>query len=136
MKKRFLLIELNEFNEELLSEGANKLKLRNIKKLLSMQSSETNSADFEEHHGLDPWVQWVSIHTGEPSSVHKIKHLGDITNLNNTQIWEELGDYGFSSGIWGAMNASLNNTKGSYFFLPDPWTFSEKAFPSKLNNFL
>ena len=136
MKKRLLLVELNEFNEELLREASCKFKLKNIQKLLSLKSSKTRSQDNQEHFGLDPWVQWVSIHTGQPSNIHNIKHLGDVEDLNNIQIWEELGNHGFSSGIWGAMNASLKNTKCSCFFLPDPWTFSEKAVPNKLNNFL
>ena len=38
--------------------------------------------DFKkEHHGLDPWVQWVSIHTGKPSSEHKILELGKVSEL-------------------------------------------------------
>ena len=65
-KKRLLIIELNEFNEDLLFRGANTYKLKNISKLLDFKSSQTISMDEIEHHGLDPWVQWVSIHTGVP----------------------------------------------------------------------
>ena len=135
-KKRLLIIELNEFNEDLLFRGANTHKLKNILKLLDFKSSQTISMDEIEHHGLDPWVQWVSIHTGVPHKEHKITHLADISRLAFPQIWEKIGDLGLSSGIWGAMNASLNKAKGCCFFLPDPWTFSEKAIPEKLNNFL
>ncbi len=135
-KKRLLIIELNEFNDDLLFRGANTHKLKNILKLLNFKSSQTISMDEIEHHGLDPWVQWVSIHTGVPHKEHKIKHLADISKLAFPQIWEKIGDLGLSSGIWGAMNASLNKAKGCCFFLPDPWTFSEKAIPKKLNNFL
>ena len=136
MKKRIFLIELNEFSEDLLRLGANKLKLRNIKKLLLLKSSETTTQDRIEHYGLDPWVQWVSIHTGTSSKEHKVKHLGDVGYLKKNQIWEKLGDLGYSSGIWGVMNGSLKKTKYSHFFLPDPWTLSEKAKPEKLNRFL
>ena len=38
--------------------------------------------------------------------------------------------------IWGAMNASRRRTKGCKFFMPDPWTYSEKAYPKSLNLFL
>ena len=34
------------------------------------------------------------------------------------------------------MNASSNNSEQCKFFMPDPWTFSEKAYPKFLNNFL
>ena len=34
------------------------------------------------------------------------------------------------------MNASRGNAKNCTFFFPDPWTFSEAAYPSELNNLL
>ena len=101
-----------------------------------MQKSETISLDKNEHFGLDPWVQWVSIHTGYPHEIHQIDHLADVKNLKYPQIWETLGEKGFSSGIWSAMNSSKNNAKGCCFFLPDPWTYYENASPEKINDFL
>ena len=135
-KKRLILVELNEFNEELLKKVSQDLNLKNISKFLHMQKSETISLDENEHFGLDPWVQWVSIHTGYPHEVHRIDHLADVKNLKYPQIWETLGEKGFSSGIWGAMNSSKNNAKGCCFFLPDPWTYYENASPEKINDFL
>ncbi|MBO8240527.1 hypothetical protein HA152_07400 [Prochlorococcus marinus XMU1412] len=127
---------MNEFNDKLLLNAAHLHKLKNIEKLLNFKNINTKSQDDREHHGLDPWVQWVSIHTGVPHKLHKVDHLGDVSNLKHPQIWEEVGRRGFSSGIWGAMNASINNAKNCNFFLPDPWTYSQKAKPEKLNNFL
>ncbi len=135
-KKRLILVELNEFNEDLLRKASKDFNFRNIKKLLKMQKSETISPENKEHFGLDPWVQWVSIHTGCPNEIHKIDHLADVEKLKYPQIWETLGDRGFSSGIWGAMNSSRNNAKGCCFFLPDPWTYYESALPSEINDFL
>jgi len=136
IKKRLVVIELNEFNEQLLEKVSSKFNLKNIHKFLNMNKSETISLDNEEHFGLDPWVQWVSIHTGCPHNVHQIDHLADVKKLKHPQIWETIGEQGFSSGVWGAMNASRNNAKGCAFFLPDPWTYSEQALPNKLNDFL
>ena len=81
-------------------------------------------------------MQWVSVHTGKKSSQHKIIRTGDINKLKFPQIWEILGDKGFTTGIWGPMNASKRRTKGCKFFLPDPWTYSENAYPNELNLFL
>lgn len=135
--KHLTLIELNEFSVDLLSRGAKELKLKNIARLLSMKASVTTTDDMVEHRGLDPWVQWVSIHTGVPSSVHGIIHLGDTpAALSARQLWEELSDAGVSSGIWGAMNATREDAAQCQFFLPDPWTFSEMAYPDKLNGLL
>jgi hypothetical protein len=135
--KRMTLIGLNEFSVDLLTQGTKELKLENVSRLLSMRSATTTTDDKVEHRGLDPWVQWVSIHTGVPSSVHGIIHLGDTPSaLSANQVWETLSDAGISSGIWGAMNATREGATHCTFFLPDPWTFSEAAFPDELNDLL
>ena len=56
--------------------------------------------------------------------------------METPQFWEILGNNSLSTGVWGAMNASLNNTENNKFFFPDPWTFSESANPIELNRFL
>lgn len=131
-----LFLELNEFNEPLLREASEELHLKNIERLLQFHKSETWTEDVYESDFLEPWVQWVSIHTGIPSSEHQIKHLGDVPHLKTPQIWEKLSEKGISSGIWGAMNASRNQAANCLFFLPDPWTASEVAFPEELNALL
>lgn len=134
--KKLLLVALNEFSLELFDFASKAAKLPNLKHLLCQHHSGTWTNDQVERHGLDPWVQWVSIHTGQDSATHNIRHLGDVPNLSTPQLWEKLSDHGLTSGIWGAMNASRNNAKNCKFFLPDPWTFSEKAHPTKLNRLL
>ncbi len=136
MKRKLLIIELNEFNTELLKNASEKFKLFNIKKILSFSRQETYCDEVKEHHGLDPWVQWVSIHTGVGFDNHKVKHLGQVKNLSYPQIWETLSKYGIKSGIWGPLNSSKGKSDNCLFFFPDPWSFTEKAYPQILNNFL
>ena len=131
-----LFIEINEFNPNLMAKAAEELHLPNLKRLLALKRSETTTDDKYERFGLDPWVQWVSIHTGKTSSQHGVKHLGDVPQLADEQLWETLSKKGLRCGVWGAMNASRGNTKNCSFFFPDPWTFSESAFPAELNNLL
>lgn len=132
-----LLVALNEYSVDLLDRAQRELGLANIGRLLAMQHTRTTTDDRVEHHGLDPWVQWVSIHTGEPSQVHGVLHLGDTPGkLARGQLWEVLGRAGVPCGIWGAMNASRGEGEACRFFLPDPWTFSEQAFPPGLNDLL
>jgi hypothetical protein len=135
--RRLTLIGLNEFSVDLLTRGASELKLKNIEHVLSMKSATTTTDDMVEHRGLDPWVQWVSIHTGVPSSAHGVMHLGDTPSaLEVSQVWEKLSSVGVSSGIWGAMNATREGATHCDFFLPDPWTFSEIAYPDELGDLL
>lgn len=130
------IIELNEFSHPLLSQAVDELSLPSIKKLLSFYHSITHTEDTYESDYLEPWVQWVSIHTGTDSKTHKIKHLGDVPSLEHKQIWERLSDSGISTGVWGVMNGGRNDAKNCRFFLPDPWSFSEMAYPDHLNDLL
>lgn len=136
MKEKVIVIELNEFSVALLRKGVKDFNLKNIKKILNYKHSKTLSDDYLESQGLDPWVQWVSVHTGRPSNIHNVLRIGDVPKLELPQIWEKLALRGISTGIWGTMNASLRNKIGCKFFLPDPWSFSEIAYPDSLNFFL
>jgi hypothetical protein len=136
LKQKTLFLELNEFNASLLQTAAEKLDLPHLKRLCSLAQTSIWTEDTYESDFLEPWVQWVSVHTGVPSSVHKIKHLGDVPRLESKQIWELLSERGITSGVWGAMNASRRNANLCRFFLPDPWTASEDAFPDELNSLL
>ncbi|OGB20928.1 MAG: hypothetical protein A3I66_20245 [Burkholderiales bacterium RIFCSPLOWO2_02_FULL_57_36] len=130
------VIELNEFSLPLLKQAAHELNLSNIKRILAFSHGTTMADQKIEHQGLDPWVQWVSIHAEIPSQVHGIIRLGDVPKLKHEQIWERLAKKGITTGVWGIMNGSRKNAPSNTFFFADPWTFSETPFPSKLNDFL
>jgi hypothetical protein len=129
MHQKVLFLELNEFNQDLLIKSAHDLSLKNLEKLVSLHKMSTLTEDTYESDFLEPWVQWVTVHTGIPSTHHQIKHLGDVPHLGTEQIWEALSKKGMSSGIWGAMNASRGAAENCLFFVPDPWTVSEKGYP-------
>lgn len=131
-----IFLEINEFNANLMAKAAETLNANNLRKLLAFKHTQTITDDKLERFGLDPWVQWVSIHTGKTSLEHGVRHLGDVPQLDQPQIWETLSNKGFYCGIWGAMNASRGSAVNCDFFFPDPWSFSENAYPDELNNFL
>lgn len=131
-----LLIELNEFSSALLERATASGAFPAIAEVLAMQHARTVAVETEERHGLDPWVQWVSIHTGVPAEQHGIMHLGDAPLLRHKQLWECLAERGQRVGVWGCMNARYVELKGCDFFFPDPWTFTEPAWPAELNQFL
>ena len=133
-RKKILVLELNEFNRDLLFESAKIFGLKNILKVLEMKETKTTTDDTYDSDFLEPWVQWVSVHTGIPASVHRIKHLGEVPST--PQIWEELSKKGITSGVWCAMNAGRKSAENVKFFLPDPWTFSEPGYPDNVNRLL
>lgn len=136
MAKNLLFIELNEFSPKLLFEAADAYGFKHIKKLRDLHQSNTYTSDTYDSGYLEPWVQWVSIHTGTPAEQHKIKHLGDISLLKKQQLWEALSQEGISSGVWGVLNGSKGASDKCRFFLPDPWTFSESAYPKEIDSFV
>ncbi len=132
-----LLLGLNEFNADLLSDVAVKLKKsKYLRRLTGLKKLEMSIENSYESGLLEPWVQWVSVHTGIPAVKHKIKNLGDIPNLRHKQIWEVLSDHKKTSIVWGAMNASLGEAKYCKIFVPDPWVFSEDPKPNDLQSFI
>jgi len=137
MHKNLLLVEINECDFDYFLYGSKKYKYPEIKKLfLDKKKLNTFTNDKFEGFNLDPWVQWVSVHTGKLSTEHKIYRLGQKLNKTNKQIWDKLSKKNITSTIWGAFNSTLNSKKNIDLFFPDPWSFEEKAFPNDFNNFL
>lgn len=134
--KNTLVVELNEFNYDLLSATVKRYPLPTLRKIMDFSKSSYRTPDRYNSGYLEPWVQWVSIHTGLPSMVHGIKHLGDVPHLNVEQCWETLSRHGVTTGVWGVMNGEKRQAEHALFFLPDPWTFSEWASPAELNHLL
>jgi hypothetical protein len=132
--RRLLLIEINEVNRELLESAISELRLPNLSKLLQMPVTTTFTEDDDESGYLEPWVQWVSVHTGEPATKHRIMHLGDTPNLAAKQLWEELSEHDIHSGVWGVMNGDRRAATACDFFVADPWTFSAKPYPADLRS--
>jgi hypothetical protein len=118
--KQVLLVELNEVNFDAIQYYISIGKLPTFGKLLEMHglSHTTSEKEYEE---LEPWVQWVTAHTGRSLAEHTVFRLGDISKHDIPQIWEELEEQGITVAAMSPMNAK-NRTKNAAFFVPDPWT--------------
>ncbi len=125
------LIELNEINFDVvkryIEDGE---KLPNFKRLIESNLLITSAEDDREN--LEPWIQWVSVHTGLKSVEHGVFRLGDIVNYKGKQLFEEIEGRGYRVGSVFAMNA-YNRLKNPAFFIPDPWTSTkpDNSFSSK-----
>lgn len=123
--KKLLLIQLNEINFDMVSFYIkNGYKLPNFKKIYEKTISTSSETEYEN---LEPWIQWVSIHTGKSYNEHRVFRLGDIVNYNHLQFYEIIEEMGFSVGAISPMNCKNNLIKPDYF-VPDPWTDTK---PSK-----
>jgi hypothetical protein len=124
------LIELNEVNFDAVRYYVAQGKLPTFARLLEHYGySETTSEDNYEE--LEPWIQWVTAHTGLSLKEHGVFRLGDIVNHDIPQIWETLEAKGYRVGAISPMNAK-NRLKNAPFFVPDPWTQTPTSGPKLL----
>lgn len=121
LNKKLVLIELNEINFDYVQRyiDENPKKYQNLNKIINLNSAKTYSEkNYEE---IEPWIQWVSVHTGLTFNEHRIFRLGDIVGSKIKQIFELIEDNGYSVGVICALNVE-NRLKNPAYFIPDPWT--------------
>ena len=133
-KKKLLAIHLNEFNYEYLKYGSKKYKLRFLKKLVSLKKIRTFTKDKTQNKDLDPWVQSVSISSGQTSKKHKVFKLGQKLPKNLINIWDLLTKKKIDCFVWGPMNSSYKKNRYMKLFFPDPWYYISTPHPKNLNN--
>jgi hypothetical protein len=120
MPQQLLLLELNEINFEYVEAYAARGGLPNLERLIR-RSGVARTVSEQRYEDLEPWIQWVTAHTGMPLADHGVFRLGDIVHKDLPQIWEQLEDHGLSVGAISPMNAR-NRLRQPAFFVPDPWT--------------
>lgn len=118
-KRCLVLLELNEVNFDVAQKYVDSLGLRGFRAMFAAGVSRTTSeARYEQ---LEPWIQWVSAHSGLKASEHGIFRLGDVVASKVPQFFEQLESHGFTVGAISPMNTENRLTRAAYF-LPDPWT--------------
>lgn len=115
-----LQLELNEINFDDVERYAAAGELPVLAGLIDRHGivETTSEQTYEE---LEPWIQWVTAHTGRSFAEHGVFRLGDIIDKDIPQIWEVLEAQGFRVGAVSPMNAK-NRCANAAFFIPDPWT--------------
>lgn len=127
-----ILVELNEINFDVIQYYIdNNISLPAMENIIESGLVITKAES--EYDNLEPWIQWVSVHTGKEYEEHKIFRLGDFVNSKEKQFFEQVEEAGFKVGAISPMNAS-NTLKNPSYFIPDPWTQtkSDKSFMSKI----
>ena len=120
LQTQVLMLELNEVNFEMVQAYASQGDLPHLASLLVEHGyTETTSEPVYEH--IEPWIQWVTAHTGKTLAEHGVFRLGDMVDSDQEQIWEVLEKNGVRVAAMSPMNA-VNRTESAAFFIPDPWT--------------
>ena len=121
MDKKIILVGLNEINFEYVESYINMGYLKNFKKIFEDYGYRHTTSE-EKYELLEPWIQWVTIHTGKTYDEHQIFRLGDIVEHPKLkQLWNVAEEKGLSVAAISPFNGR-NDLNKPLFFIPDPWT--------------
>lgn len=124
--KKIIFLELNEVNFQFLEKYIAAGHLPNFSRFFKIHGYEKTSCENVDDH-IEPWIQWVSIHTGKSFAEHKIFYLGNSVRSEIPQIWEILEQKcHLKVGAISPING-VNRLKKPAFFIPDPWTQTQSA---------
>ena len=115
------LVALNEVNFELVARYGQDGLLPNLNGLMRRHGIiETTSETVYEQ--IEPWIQWVTVHTGLTFAEHGVFRLGDITDTQYPQIWESIERLTGRPTVAICPINARNAVGSDSLFIPDPWT--------------
>lgn len=128
-----IVLELNELAPPLIERFIADGSLPQFARLRA--ESATFVTDAEETQGhLNPWIQWVTAHTGLSYAEHGVFKLGEGAQLDAPTVADEVGRAGGEVWLCGPMNVVPNEpVVGMY--LPDPWSPDPVPQPAELAPF-
>jgi hypothetical protein len=128
-----ILVEFNELCPPLMKRFMERGVLPNFRKFHDQADVYLTEAA-EKPPYLEPWIQWITVHSGVRYEDHKIFNLDEGHNLAAPALWDVLSDAGLRTWVCGSMNprasASFNGA-----ILPDPWTTKLPPKPAELAPF-
>jgi Type I phosphodiesterase / nucleotide pyrophosphatase len=131
-----VLLEFNELTPALMERFVAEGHLPNFLRLRERSEVFVSDAQEQEPY-LEPWIQWVTVHTGVPYSEHGVFRLSEGHKLRHRNVWDWVSAKGQPVWICGSMNAQREkgngNEKGTRdYFLPDPWSTDLPPYPDAL----
>jgi hypothetical protein len=117
--QRLILLEFNELCPQLVDRFIDEGALPNFQRL--RDASETFITHTNEEI-LEPWIQWVTVHTGVPFSEHGIKDLDEAEKVTHATFWDGLAEENVL--LMSPMNVKFRRRNQS-LFMPDPWAASQ-----------
>jgi hypothetical protein len=127
MQKKIIQLEFNELCPTLVDRFIAEGHLKNFAQLKNQSYEFTTDAE-EKAPNLEPWIQWVTVHTGLSFANHGVFDLGDGHKLKVPRVWDIVGQQGEKVWICGSMNASFQKPIQG-FMLPDPCSTGIHPYP-------
>lgn len=133
-KQKVLLLEFNEINwavvDRLIEERGPRF-LPNFVRLREQGAWAVQSA-VERPPLLDPWITWVTLHTGVSPAVHGASVLEqDSETITAKRTWQYVAEAGRSVGVFGSISAYPPKPLRG-FMVPGPFAPSDDTYPKAL----
>lgn len=132
--RKVLMLEFNEINwnvvDKLIAQRGERF-LPNFTKLRKEGAWATQSAIEVPPH-LDPWITWVTVHTGVSREVHGASVLEQNSDtIRAKRLWDYVSAAGRKVGIFGSISAyPPKPVKG--FMVPGPFAPGNDTYPPQL----
>jgi hypothetical protein len=122
-----VVLELNELTPRLMKRFMDEGRLPNFRRFHDESQIYTTDAECEGED-LNPWVQWVTVHTGLSASEHGVKRLSEGHTVHSPAVWDLLSTAGYRVWVCGSMNPRLDAPLNGHL-LPDPWSTVVQPYP-------
>ena len=133
-KQKILLLELNEINwaviDRLIEQRGPKFLPNFVQ--LRQQGAWAMQTAVERPPLLDPWITWVTLHTGVSPAVHGASVLEqDSETITAKRTWQYVAEAGRSVGVFGSISAYPPRPLRG-FMVPGPFAPSDDTYPKNL----
>jgi hypothetical protein len=125
-----ILLELNELTPRLIERFMAEGSLPNFRRLRDESRVFTTDAE-EQGENLNPWIQWVTVHTGLSFAQHGVFRLGEGRRCPAPGIVDLASRAGRRVLQFGSMNVPFQ-TPLNGAAVPDPWATDLEPYPSEL----
>ena len=132
--RKVLLLEFNEINWHVIDKllaGKGKAFLPNLGRLRAEGTTGVQTA-VERPPLLDPWITWVTLHTGVSPNVHGasvLEQKGETIRAKRT--WQYASEAGRSVGVFGSIS-SYPPAPVDGFMVPGPFAPGNETYPERL----
>jgi type I phosphodiesterase/nucleotide pyrophosphatase len=125
-----IVLEFNELTPSLMERFITAGRLPNFAHFRDESRVFVTEAE-ERPPYLEPWIQWVTVHSGLNHSDHGVFHLDEGHKLGADRIWDVASREGLRVWVCGSMNVRYgSDTNGCV--LPDPWCTKVPPQPDNL----
>ncbi len=130
--RKVLLLEFNELTWTILDPLIERGLLPNFARLRREGASAAPEANERPPH-LDPWISWVTLHTGVDRLTHGAAVLGqDDSTIKARRTWDYAVENGKTIGVFGSISSYPPHPVPG-FMVPGPFSPTSDTYPKYLS---